>query len=246
MQLALWIAGCIALAGAWGGPLPRMAGSSFSAHMTLHMAIVAVASPLLALGMSDTRFDPVKTRWAWLFAPVPASVIELIIVWAWHAPALHHAARHSSLGFFVEQSSFLIAGLWVWLSAFGGAARQAIRRPNPMRSEDTADGVDAQGLGHVQRAADERSMIVQRRGAGVLGLLLTSMHMTFLGALLALSPRLLFQHHSGLGGLSPLADQHLGGAIMLVVGGIAYLAGGLWLTADVIRLKQTLKAADAL
>ena len=28
-----------------------------------------------------------------------------------------------------------------------------------------------------------------------------------------------------------LHDQHLGGAIMLLVGGVSYLAGGLWLTA---------------
>lgn len=242
MQLSFWIAGCIALVAAWGGPLPRMAGNSFSAHMTLHMAIVAVAAPLLALGIADTRYDPIKTRWAWLFAPVPASVIELIVVWAWHAPVLHHAARHTSVGFFVEQLAFLIAGLWVWLSAFGGATRSAIQSSTP---RTTGAVEQEQSLG-ADSVVDNQNAIMQRRGAGVLGLLLTSMHMTFLGALLALSPRLLFQHHAGHSGLSPLADQQLGGAIMLVVGGIAYLAGGLWLTADVIRLRQTLKAANAL
>jgi putative membrane protein len=70
--------------------------------------------------------------------------------------------------------------------------------------------------------------------------------MTLLGALLALSPRLLFAHPHAVGGLSPLADQHLGGAIMLVAGGIAYLLGGLWLMAEVIRTSRTLESTDAL
>ena len=230
MRMAFWMAGWLALIAAWCGPLPRLAATSFSAHMTLHMAIVAVAAPLLSLGVSGGRFDPVNGRGRALFAPVPASVVELIIVWAWHAPALHHAARHTSLGFFVEQVSFLIAGVWVWLSAFGGAASRANSHGDSAQRDDLSE---------------QRRLIAQRRGAGVLGLLLTSMHMTFLGALLALSPRLLFAHHGAHAGLSPLADQHLGGAIMLVVGGIAYLLGGLWLTAEVIRLKQNIKATDA-
>jgi putative membrane protein len=35
-----------------------------------------------------------------------------------------------------------------------------------------------------------------------------------------------------------LSDQHLGGAIMLIVGGASYLAGGLWLTALLVRLER--------
>ena len=62
-------------------------------------------------------------------------------------------------------------------------------------------------------------------------MLLTSMHMTLLGALLALPPRPLYAHHMLHGKLSPLEDQHLGGAIMLVIGGCVYLAGGLLVAA---------------
>jgi putative membrane protein len=67
------------------------------------------------------------------------------------------------------------------------------------------------------------------------GLLLTSMHMTLLGALLALSPRPLYFHIAGFSGLTPLEDQHLGGAIMLLVGGVSYLLGGLWLTVGLLK-----------
>lgn len=192
--------GLLVLAGLWFGPLPLLAQSTFWAHMTLHMGVVTVAAPLLALGVAGGAFDPVRRVPAW-FPPVPLSILELIVVWAWHAPALHHAARHSLGGFAAEQASFLAAGLLVWLSAFGGGAL--------LRSE--------------------------RLGAGVAALLLTSMHMTLLGALLALSPRPLFLHHGHDNGLSPLVDQQLGGAIMLLAGGIAYLAGGLWLTALLVQ-----------
>ncbi|TWU62184.1 cytochrome c oxidase assembly protein [Crateriforma conspicua] len=199
MKLLAWNAGWLVLAAAWLGPLPEMAQTSFAAHMTLHMAVVAVAAPLLSLAAAGLRYDPVR-RVPAMFSPVPASVGELVIVWAWHAPGLHHFARHSSLGFVIEQSMFLAAGIWVWLSAFGGKSPRS-------------------------RA---------RSGAGVIGLLLTSMHMTLLGALLVMSPRLLYSHHHGGGGLSPITDQHLGGAVMLIVGGAAFLAGGLWLTRDLI------------
>ncbi len=126
------------------------------------------------------------------------------MVWARHAPAPHHAARHSAAWLAIEQGMFLASGLFVWLAAFGGDARR--------------------GGG--------------RSAAGVIGLLLTSMHMTLLGALLALTPRPLYHHaaHAGGGhGLSPLDDQHLGGAIMLLAGGIAYLLGGLWLMVGLLR-----------
>jgi putative membrane protein len=199
----LLILGLLSLAAAWMTALPQIAQRAFWAHMTMHMTVVAVAAPLIALGLAGGRFDPVRKH-PKLFAPIPASMVELIVVWAWHAPALHHAARHSTAGLIIEQGMFLASGLLVWVSAFGGYPKR--------------DG---------------------RSGAGVVGLLLTSMHMTLLGALLALSPRQLYSHAEKGVRLTPLDDQHLGGAIMLLVGGVAYLAGGLWLMAGLLRGKST-------
>jgi putative membrane protein len=207
MQTTLLITGILALAGAWVGPLPDLASGAFYAHMTMHMIVVAIAAPLIALGIAGKRVDPVR-RWPRLFAPVPLSLIELLVVWAWHAPAWHHLARHTTFGLVLEQGTFLIAGLLVWLSAFGGGGRP--------------DG--------------------SRSGAGVVALLLTSMHMTLLGALLALTPRPLYAHAGMTTELTPLADQQLGGAIMIVAGGVAYLAGGLWLVAGLLRTKSASSA----
>jgi putative membrane protein len=200
MRRVLLVLGLLALAAAWLTTLPQMAQRAFWAHMTMHMLVVAVAAPFIALGVAGTRLDPASRAPA-LFAPIPASIVELIVVWAWHAPALHHAARHGAVGLIIEQGMFLASGLLVWLSAFGG---------------------------HPKRDA-------RRSGAGVVALLLTSMHMTLLGALLALAPRPLYFHTEGGAHLTALDDQHLGGAIMLLVGGVAYLAGGLWLVAGLLR-----------
>lgn len=200
MRRFLLPAGSLVLTAAWLGPLPRLSRDAFAAHMTMHMLVVAVAAPLLALAVAGSRSDPVRAR-PRLFAPIPLSLAELIVVWVWHAPALHHAARHDFMMLILEQVTFLAAGLLVWLSAFGG--------PTPRDAN--------------------------RSGQGIVALLLTSMHMTLLGALLALSPRPLYAHATP----ASLADQHLGGAIMLVVGGAAYLIGGLSLTAGLMRRAVT-------
>lgn len=200
------VLGSLVLACVWVSPLPQLTQGAFTAHMTMHMGVVAVAAPLLAFGLAGGPIDPVR-RWPALFPPIPISLAELVIVWAWHTPGLHEAARQRTGALVVEQAAFLVAGLLVWLSAFGGG-------PSQRRG---------------------------RAGAGVTALLLTSMHMTLLGALLALAPRPLYSHARELSRLTPLEDQHLGGAIMLLVGGIAYLAGGLWLTAGLVR-EQSVRA----
>src|SRR5687767_8403180 len=86
MQRTLLISGLLTLAAAWLGPLPALAQGAFYAHMTMHMLVVAVATPLIALGVAGSRLDPVW-RAPRIFSPVPASLVELIVVWAWHAPA---------------------------------------------------------------------------------------------------------------------------------------------------------------
>ena len=52
--------GLLILAGIWLGPLPQLAQHSFSAHMAMHMGVVAIAAPFLALGIAGGSFDPVR------------------------------------------------------------------------------------------------------------------------------------------------------------------------------------------
>lgn len=75
---------------------------------------------------------------------------------------------------------------------------------------------------------------------GITGLLLTSMHMTLLGVLLALASRPLYLHGEfTLMELSPIQDQQLGGVMMLVFGGSTYLLGGLYLLAKLLGSQHT-------
>lgn len=194
----------LVLALVWGGPLLVLLERSFTGHMVMHMGVVAVAAPLLAIALGGGRWDPAR-RFPRLLGPnlwwpVAASGLEFVTIWGWHMPGPHHAARESLGVMALEQGSFLAVSLLVWLSCLG--AGEADRRP--------------------------------RQAAGVVGLLLTSMHMTLLGALIALAPRPLYAHAACLG-LTPLEDQSIGGVVMLLVGGGAYLAGGLWLAARLLR-----------
>jgi len=202
MKKAALVGGMVMVFVLWGILLPFADRSSFSVHMIAHMGVVAGAAPLIAIGLSGTRFDFSAGR-LWL-TPLTASLVELFAVWSWHIPAMRALSESSPLIAALEQAVFLAAGLSLWLSCLGGAATG--------REE--------------------------RRLAGTFGLLFTSMHMTLLGALLALSPRPLYGEGevSCLGiMLSADVDQQAGGVIMLLVGAVVYLAGGVALLARTLN-----------
>lgn len=97
------------------------------------------------------------------------------------------------------------------------------------------------GTHHIGRTA--------RSAAGVIALLLTTMHMTLLGALITLAPRTLFATHgfTGFGmTLSSLGDQQLGGIVMLLIGGCSYLFGGLVLLFRLLRSDDSVSGAAIL
>jgi putative membrane protein len=225
MRKLFAFAGVSTLLVAWFGPLAQLAHEAFFGHMIMHMLNVAIAAPLISFAIAGSPFDPARKH-PLIFAAIPASVVELIVVWTWHAPVPHHIARHSVGGLIAEQSMFLLAGIWVWLSAFGGKGHVPVRKTHNSHHDGS-------------KLIDPSEQRGSRNGAGVIGLLLTSMHMTLLGALLALAPRPLYGHHDGFAGMSPLQDQQLGGAVMLLVGGIVYLSGGLWLSFELIRKNRT-------
>ena len=71
--------------------------------------------------------------------------------------------------------------------------------------------------------------------------LATAMHMGLLGALITFSGQALYESHAYTTipwGLPPLADQQLGGLIMWVPGGLAFVISGLWAGAGLLRQPQ--------
>ncbi|TIP25543.1 MAG: cytochrome c oxidase assembly protein [Mesorhizobium sp.] len=199
VRRACLILGILVLALVWLGPLLDGWRDSFSAHMLAHMGVVAIAAPLMAIGIP---LGPTPDASRAFTLALPASLVELIIVWSWHAPALRALAQGSLFVTAVEQATFLAAGLFLWLACL------------PRSGSDTTGNA-----------------------AGAFALLLTSIHMTLLGALLALTPRPLYGtgETSCFGvALSAQQDQELGGVIMLLVGAAVYLGGGLTLFARIL------------
>ncbi|GLS30975.1 Cytochrome c oxidase assembly factor CtaG [Mesorhizobium albiziae] len=191
--------GLVLLALIWFGPLLSTWRGSFAAHMLAHMGVVAIASPLIAIGWRDSG---VSLRFISL--PILASLIELVVVWGWHAPALRLWVERSTFATVLEQASFLGAGLFLWHASLMPSSR------------------------------DDRA----HQAAGAFALLLTSVHMTLLGALLALSPRPLYGVAAvtcfGMK-LDAAQDQQLGAVIMLFVGAVVYLAGGVALLGRILQ-----------
>jgi putative membrane protein len=175
------------LAALWLGPLPAFAAVSMTAHMALHVAVVA-AVPLLLAPRLPLRLP------AGAIAVV--AVVDMAVVWGWHLPAAHLMASLTGAGFVLQQASFLGAGLLLWAAAESAG----------------------------------------RLGGATL-LLVTAMHMTFLGLLVLLAPRVLYPGVCGGGpfGLAPLADQQAGGLVMALVGPAIYGCTALARLAPALR-----------
>jgi len=190
MRVGLGYAGLALLAVLWLLPLGRWLGADFPHHMLRHMGLVAVVAPLLVLGFP-------KVTAVFALSPLLGAVVEFVVVWGWHMPALHGWADGGLLGLVFEQASFALAGLLVWAGC--------------LRGEPLA-------------------------GAG--GLLLTSMHMTLLGALIILAPRDLY---AAICGRAPDLDaQQVGGLLMLGIGTPIYLVAGLALVGKALNDKREL------
>jgi len=75
-------------------------------------------------------------------------------------------------------------------------------------------------------------------GAAVLYMFTTALHSGLLGTLITFAPRLWYPsyaHTTQSWGLSPLEDQQLGGLIMWIPAGVAYIVAGLALVAGWLR-----------
>lgn len=117
-------AGFAALAALWLGPLPAMSRTAFSAHMILHVGVVALAAPLMAIGLSRARVSLVRPR-RMRTGALLIFAAEMLVVWAWHAPALHEAAARYASIFVLQQLSFLAVGIALWMFGFATRCRKA-------------------------------------------------------------------------------------------------------------------------
>lgn len=197
------------------------AGLGMTGHMAAHMAAVAVAAPAIAfsLPLPSARRAGVRGR------GLAGRILSVR-----HRPFSQPSPRRGE-GLMTSPLLFaMVEFAIVWSFHLPALRHLADMSPAVALAEQAL----FLGVGvALWRAA------LARPGEGVAALLLTSMHMTLLGALIALAPRPLYammaMHPAP--GLDALADQQLGGVVMLIVGGASYCLGGLWLLGTLLRTR---------
>jgi cytochrome c oxidase assembly factor CtaG len=199
-----WLTLVIALT----SPLDEWSEHLFAAHMLQHELLMVVAAPLIAL---SSPFAALASAFHHTYLPANAILRPIgrstATLWAGLVCALHAVA------------------LWGWhIPALYDAAlaHQSVHA--------------VQHLSFFGTAVLFWWVLVHGRhgragyGAAVLFVFGTALHSGFLGALLALSPRIWYAPYattSALWRLSPLEDQQLAGLIMWVPGSVVFAAAGL-------------------
>lgn len=123
--LRIWplLLGVAILIGLWSSPLVPLARRAFSAHMMLHLSLVTIVCPLIAVPALRFRLVQIVLR-PTVPTALAASAFDLFITWGWHAPILHEAAARHMPVFIFQQASFVTAGLLVWGVSFAGQTRR--------------------------------------------------------------------------------------------------------------------------
>ncbi len=218
MQIACFWSGWGTLVVALCSPLHPLGQELFSAHMTQHELLMAVAAPLLVLSRPVAGLlwgMPIEWRrqlgglakeprfqmfWRGLSAPATDWVVHAIVLWAWHVPFLFQATLANDAIHGAQHLCFLISALLFWWSLLRGSTRNY--------------------------------------GWSVLYLFTTATHTSILGALLTFSPSVWYPAYGRTAeawGLTGLQDQQIGGLIMWVPAGLVYLAAGLLMFAAWLR-----------
>jgi cytochrome c oxidase assembly factor CtaG len=179
----------------------------FSAHMIQHLLLILAVPPLLVLGMPATLVDParlppwVRSAGRALSTPAVAWALGVGTMVVWHIPALYNVALRSEAVHVLQHMSFLVTSTIFWwpVLAPGGAARLA-----PLPAVLYLVGAALAG--------------------SVLGIIVTFAQVGLYPAYLHPVDRFGIEPLIRNGwGVSPQADQELGGLVMWIPGGLVYL-----------------------
>jgi cytochrome c oxidase assembly factor CtaG len=204
-------AGLLVVAAALAGPLDAGAHRSLALHMLQHVALMAVAAPLLVMGepvpallwalpSGPRRVAGRWWRWvnhsfsggAWPWWTGAALVAHVAAVWVWHAPSLYDAARARPGLHALEHACFLGSAAALWWAVLAARRRAAF-------------------------------------GLGVLVVFATAVQGTLLGAAMTFAAHPWYPAYAGAG--RALEDQQLAGVVMWAVGGLAALVAAVALFA---------------
>ena len=127
----LFIAGWLVLTLSLVSPLHQGGERSFTLHMIEHELIMLVATFLLAASHSGGTLAwglpapmrrtlagdwkaPLSRLWRRLTEPVTATLLQALVMWAWHAPALFDRTLTSQGWHVAQHLSFIVASFLFW------------------------------------------------------------------------------------------------------------------------------------
>ncbi len=234
-RLAAYLAGIGSLALGLLSPVATLAHVLFTAHMIQHQLLLMMAPPLLLLGNpfpvvlwgAPRRLRRAAQRWlthrsaprrAWrALTRLPvAGALYVVNLWAWHLPAAYEAALSHAALHDLEHLAFFGTAVLFWWP---------IVDPAP-------------------RAAGPRGGLYYGLRIGYL--ILATAQNTLLGAIIALTERVLYPSYAAaprLFGWSALDDQAFGGGIMWS-GGHMYLVAILAVLARAMTAERGARPAE--
>jgi cytochrome c oxidase assembly factor CtaG len=185
------------------GPVDGLADDFVWGHMVQHTVLTDEAALFLAIGLTGPILRPILAlpvlgHLRALTYPVFALGLWILVIYAWHVPALYQAAEEHPLLHLLEHACFLGAGLFMWLALLGPL-------PKP------------QWFGHAAKVG--YTAVVHFSSMGMANILMWS------GTVLY--P--IYESSEGAHGISPLTDQSIAGAILMIQGGVIMLGVFFWI-----------------
>ena len=215
-QALAYFAGWLTLALALLSPFHSLAEHLFTWHMVEHEIIMAISAPLLVMGrpIGILLWGLPHTARLGLTHAARRPVIQRL--WSWLTRPLNATLIHA-------------LAIWVWHAPalFDAAVTHELLHRLQHLSFLVSALLFWYSLLHTSRS-----------GEALWHLFFTMLHTSLLGALLALSPRVLYlaqTAHSLAFGLTPLEDQQLAGIFMWVPAGTIYAGAALLFAARWIR-----------
>jgi cytochrome c oxidase assembly factor CtaG len=129
----LLVAGWAVLTLSLVSPLHEGGEITFTLHMIEHELIMLVSTLLLAASdaggtlawglpaplrraLGGSWKAPLAALWRRLTEPVTATIVQAIVMWAWHAPALFNSTLESRGWHIAQHASFIVASLLFWVA----------------------------------------------------------------------------------------------------------------------------------
>ncbi|MBB1600437.1 cytochrome c oxidase assembly protein [Variovorax sp. UMC13] len=216
-----WVLLLIALV----SPLDGLGAALFSAHMVQHELLMIVAAPLLVLGR------PLGI-WVWALPSSWRKSVGGVVRW----PPLRAVWKGAT----APAGAWLLHAAALWLWHIPVLFQSALLHPWVHTLQHTSF------LGSA--LLFWWTIFRHPGGAAMLSLFTTMVHTGALGALLTLAPGLwypLYVESSAALGFDALQDQQMGGLVMWVPGGIAYLASALVIAARWLDDRRSAAALSA-